>query len=104
MRTPIRMGKLFLDQYSLLHFSTGVLAYFWRFGFFVSIFAHILFEWIENTEFGMAFINRNLAHIWPGGKPWADSLLNRTGDTTTFALGWLIAEWLDRTGVNRGWY
>lgn len=98
------MGQLFLDQFSLLHFSTGVLAYFWRFDFLLSVLAHIFFEWIENTEFGMAFINLKMTDVWPGGKPRADSLLNRAGDTGAFAAGWLIAEWLDWTGLKRGWY
>ena len=51
------MGLRIFDQYSLLHFAVGVLAYFWSFSFFAIILIHILFEFIENTPVGMNFIN-----------------------------------------------
>jgi hypothetical protein len=98
------MGQQVLDQFSLLHFSTGVLAYFWGISFYVSVLLHIFFEWLENTETGMMFINLFLAGIWPGGKPRADSLRNMIGDTLVFAAGWLVAMQLDWIGINRRWY
>ena len=92
------MGVRFIDQYSLLHFATGVIAYFWGFGFLFSLVAHMLFEYFENTPAGIKFINENLADIWPGGKPRADSRLNIFGDNVFFGVGWILARILDMYG------
>ncbi len=98
------MGQRFLDQYSFLHYAVGVVAYFWGIPFVFAILVHTLFEWIENTSYGMRFINVTLHGIWPGGKPAADSLLNCTGDTLFFGLGWLAGKWTDDYGKARNWY
>jgi hypothetical protein len=98
------MGTRFFDQYSLLHFATGCIAYFWGFGFLLSLFAHALFEYVENTPAGIRFINQNLAGIWPGGKPRSDSGLNILGDNVFFAVGWAGAHALDIYGIAQGWY
>jgi group I intron endonuclease len=44
------MGYRAIDQYSLLHLSVGVIAYFWSISLFTTIFIHILFEIIENCQ------------------------------------------------------
>ncbi len=90
------MGYRAIDQYSLLHLSVGVIAYFWSISLFTTIFIHILFEIIENTHFGMNLINTYFQHWWPGGKPYPDNLLNNTTDTIFTALGWLLAYKLDK--------
>ena len=96
------MGKRFLDQYSLLHFASGVVAYFWGVPMKWWILAHLTFELSENTVVGMKFIN-NLAW-WPGGKPHADSFVNIVGDNVTAFAGWWIASKLDQEGKRRKWY
>ena len=98
------MGLRFLDQYSLLHASVGVVAYFWGFGFLTSLLLHTLFEWAENTPTGIQFINTTLHGIWPGGKPRADAFTNVVGDTVTFAIGWIVAKALDAHGIQKKWY
>jgi len=89
------MGNTLLDQYSLLHGAVGVVAYFWQIPFVWAILIHTLFEWVENTETGMALINRVFvregAFGWPGAKTAADSLVNCVGDTAAFAVGWGVA-------------
>jgi hypothetical protein len=90
------MGLRFFDQYSLLHFSVGVLAYFWSISFFITIMIHILFEFIENTPVGMNFINNYFLKWWPGGKTHPDNLLNRTSDTIFTGMGWIMAQQLDK--------
>ena len=90
------MGLRAFDQYSLLHFAVGVVAYFWSFSFFIVIIVHILFEFVENTPVGMNFINTYFLQWWPGGKTHPDNLLNRTSDTIFTGLGWLLAYQLDR--------
>lgn len=90
------MGLRVFDQYSLLHFATGIIAYFWSLSFFITILIHILFEFIENTPVGMYFINTYFIGWWPGGKSHPDNLLNRTSDTIFTGLGWLIAYKLDK--------
>jgi hypothetical protein len=53
---------------------------------------------------GIRFINQNLAGIWPGGKPRADSNLNIFGDNVFFGVGWLAARLLNLYGIRSGWY
>lgn len=97
------MGKQILDQFSLLHVAVGVVAYFWGVPLLVAVGIHIVFEIVENTAWGISFIN-NWLTLWPGGKPYADSAINQISDIVTFAGGWLVAAWLDRFGVEREWY
>ncbi len=84
------MGTAFYDGYSVLHIAVGVVAWHWGIGFLSWVLMHALFEFLENTATGMHFINTYVT-AWPGGKPLADSLLNRTGDTVFAAFGWWIA-------------
>ena len=97
------MGQQFLDQYSILHFSSGAIAYFWGIDFFKWLLIHASFEVVENTEGGMKFINENLTW-WPGGKPKADKMLNILGDNAAALLGWWVASKLDKTGKEKKWY
>ena len=98
------MGKHFADQYSLLHFAVGVVAYF--FGFSMTNFnlIHIIFELVENTGVGMKFINVYFKNVWPGGKPEADALVNSFGDVIFGALGWWFASVVDFYGKKYNWY
>lgn len=77
------------DKYTYLHFSVGVVVYFLGFKLITTILAHILFEFLENTEMGIKFINAYLAWFWPGGKEIPDTQLNSIGDTIGVILGWL---------------
>jgi hypothetical protein len=90
------MGLRAFDQYSLLHFAVGVVAYFWSFSFLITVVVHILFEFIENTPVGMNLINTYFTQWWPGGKTHPDNLLNKTSDTIFTGFGWLAAYQLDR--------
>ena len=89
------MGRTWFDQYSLLHLAVGIVAYFWSISLFMTIIIHILFEIIENTQFGMNLINTYFKYWWPGGKSYPDSLLNNTTDTIFTGIGWLLAYKLD---------
>ena len=60
------MGSYFTDKFSLLHFATGIIVYYWNMSFLLWFILHLLFEYIENTESGMNIINK--IHLWPGGK------------------------------------
>ena len=97
------MGKQFLDQYSLLHYSTGVAAYYWGVPFWTWVVIHVGFEVAENTKSGMRFINTSLT-FWPGGKPKQDTLLNVAGDNLSAILGWYCAKLLDEYGKEHEWY
>ncbi len=90
------MGYRLFDQYSLLHFAVGVVAYFWSISFLMIIVIHILFEFIENTGVGMNLINTYFTQWWPGGKTHADSMLNRFSDTIFTGIGWLASYQLDK--------
>jgi len=97
------MGKYFFDQYSLLHFSVGVVAYFWGFTFITWLILHLFFELMENTKVGLYIINNYISY-WPGGKPKSDTLLNIFGDNVFAILGWFCAYYLDNVGYKTGWY
>ena len=97
------MGNQFLDQYTLLHFASGVVEYFWGVPGFNWFLAHMAFELIENTEEGMRFINTKLT-FWPGGKPKRDEFVNMLGDNISAGVGWWVASKLDETGKREGWY
>ena len=97
------MGNQFLDQYSLLHYASGVLAFHWGITPFAWFLSHAAFEFVENTEPGMKFINGYLTW-WPGGKPFADSALNMLGDNLSAAAGYWSAHYLDKKGKEWGWY
>lgn len=88
------MGLLVIDQYTLLHFATGVMAYFWGIEFKVLMIIHTIFELSENTGTGMAIINK--ITFWPGGKTAPDSNINILGDTLGAAAGWWSAYHLDK--------
>lgn len=49
---------------------------------------HLIFEYLENTVYGMKLINK--ITLWPGGKDYADSVLNSIGDQFYALLGWLF--------------
>jgi hypothetical protein len=95
------MGNDLIDQYSILHFSVGVITYFWQIPFLLGFIGHLIFEYFENTPQGMNIINKyfvreNTILRWPGGKDKPDSFLNSMiGDNLFYALGWIISKVLD---------
>ena len=88
---------LFFDQYSYLHFACGIIAYYWNLSFNNWLVLHTLFELLENSQFGMNFINTKLT-FWPGGKPRSDNLINIIGDTIFTLIGWYSSYYLDTVG------
>jgi hypothetical protein len=88
------MGYYWIDQYSILHFATGIIAYFWGISLYTTLILHILFELFENTTYGMIFINKWFP-IWPGGKDHPDSLINCISDTLFTFIGWILSYKLD---------
>lgn len=91
------MGQYLLDQYSLLHFAVGVIAYFWGISATLTFVAHVLFELVENTKMGIYFINTYI-RFWPGGKPKADSYINQVSDTVMIMIGWYVSQLADMYG------
>jgi len=85
------MGVVFIDRFSLLHFSVGALFYTINIDFIYTILAHTVFEIIENAPFGVNFINTHLS-FWPGKKRLADTFKNSTSDLLFSIIGWLSAK------------
>lgn len=102
------MGTYFADQYSLLHFSVGTIAYFWNFSLFFGFIIHFIFEIIENTNLGVHIINKYIIEpglfSWPGEKHHPDTIINIIGDNIFFIIGWIIAYSLDYIGIKNKWY
>lgn len=87
------MGKYFFDQYSYLHFAIGIVLYFW-FDLKTSIIVHTIYELIDNTPFFANIVNKYIT-LWPGKKPYSDTLTNTIGDTFFFIIGWISAYIVD---------
>ena len=97
------MGSKLLDQYTYLHFATGIISYFWGVSFKTIFILHTIFEILENSELGIIFINKYFK-FWPGGKPKADTIINCIGDTISISIGWYSAYLLDILGNKYGLY
>ena len=101
------MGEKIADQYSLLHFSVGTVAYFLKFSFLTALILHLLFEYFENTENGVKIINRYIikpgVFKWPGEKRKPDSYINSLFDNLFFIFGWILAFMLDKYGQKNKW-
>jgi len=97
------MGNYLLDQFTYLHFAVGIIAYFWNISLLKWFILHSIFEFLENTPYGIKFINKYIT-FWPGCKPKSDSIINTFGDTLGAIIGWLSAYYLDKLGNKYGWY
>ena len=97
------MGLYAIDQFSLLHFAAGIVAYFWGFSALFTLVSHIVFEVTENTSMGMHFINHYFP-FWPGGKPYADSILNQVSDTGMTMIGWYVSQLADAYSAEKHLY
>ena len=80
-----------MDQYSLLHVATGIIARYWNISLLTWVLLHTLFELLENTDIGRHVINKYIT-LWPGGKPAADTAVNTFGDFLFAVIGWLFAD------------
>jgi hypothetical protein len=96
------MGEFFFDQYSLLHFAVGIIAYFLNINIINLLIIHLIFEFIENTKTGINIINKYLL-FWPGGKNFSDTSMNSLGDIISSILGWLCAYYINKTGLKNNW-
>lgn len=90
------MGLYLIDKYSIIHFFSGIIAYNIGMNLYIYILFHIIFEYLENTDFGIHFINKYLISFWIGGKESSDSLINRFGDVIFGVIGWLVAYYYNK--------
>jgi hypothetical protein len=93
------MGNKIIDQYSLLHFSSGCIAYFFGINLTYWIIIHTIFELTENSSKGVYFID-NYLKFWPGGKKAPDNLLNSLSDLIFAIIGFMCAYYLDKYYTN----
>ena len=89
------MGFDILDEYSLLHMASGIIAFFFDISFTNWFLLHAAFEYLENTPNGVYFID-NYIWFWPGGKLQADSLSNSISDQFFAMLGWILAYYVKK--------
>lgn len=85
------MGVYFTDTFSLLHFASGIIAYYWNIPFVNWFIYHSLYELIENRPTMVKLIDS--IPIWPGGKKSSDSFINSIGDTFYALLGWIFTNY-----------
>ena len=87
------MGFALLDEYSLLHFASGIVLYYWNFSLTQTILGHSAFELFENSDGGMRFINDyfyyNQTKLL---KTEPDNITNMFGDTMSCIAGYMVAQ------------
>lgn len=84
-----------IDQYSYLHFASGVTAYFVGIKLRNWILLHLAVDLIENSGWGIKIIKRYLYFIkQPRLGP--DPPLNIIADNIFAIIGWYSAKYLDR--------
>ena len=94
------MGQTAFDAFSYLHWCTGSFLGFWIYetsltvsrGFWLMMALNVGFEFFENSDAGMSFINS--LPLWPGGKHIADAPVNIVTDICAVAGGYLVSRWL----------
>lgn len=87
---------VFFDQFSLLHFASGIIAYFWGLPLMWWFIIHAVFEFVENTELGTKFINTYIP-VWPGGKHTKETFENSViGDNVSAVAGWIFASSVEK--------
>jgi hypothetical protein len=86
------MGYNFFDTFSILHFGTGIVVYYWGLSLPVWLIVNIIYETLENTV-ARKYIDK--IPKWPGGKKFSDSIINSIGDTIFGILGWMFAAAID---------
>lgn len=89
---------MFTDQFSLLHFATGIIAYYSGLSLGQWFLIHATFELLEDTQTGVRIINKLFGKIWPGcGKKEPDSFLNsEIGDNFYAVLGWIFSWYINK--------
>lgn len=88
------MGDKLIDQFSYLHLSTGLIAYFLKIRFIDWFYLHLFFEIVENTPEIIWFVD-NYITFWPGGKKGPDELHNSITDQIFAMTGWYLGKFLD---------
>lgn len=87
------------NKFSLLHVASGIIAYFWGLPLVWWIVIHALFEYAENTNMGIKFINRYVP-LWPGGKQEKETFVNSMiGDNVSAVLGWMLASFVENKKI-----
>jgi hypothetical protein len=87
------MGELFTDKYSIYHFSSGVIAYYFGVSFVKWFIIHAVYELLENSRLQKEL---DKIEIWPGRKPRPDTFVNSMSDQFYTMLGWSIAYAMNR--------
>ena len=91
------MSRQFFDQFSLLHFASGVTAYFWfhhLVSFKTFLIFMVLFELFQNSAVGMDFMNHYIP-IWPKNRREPEPWVNMMSDVLFLIIGWQSAFYLD---------
>ena len=83
------MGFYFTDNFSLLHFASGIIANYLGLSLLNWFILHLIYEILQNSYYGIWFIN-NVIVLWPGGKLNYDSYINIIGDQFYGILGWIF--------------
>ena len=85
------MGIYFTDTFSLLHFASGIIAYYWNVSIVQWFIFHMLYEIIENRPNIVKMIDT--FPLWPGGKKNPDLIINSLGDQFYSILGWIFTHY-----------
>lgn len=85
------MGSALFDTFSLLHFASGIIAYYWGINIKNWFIINIIYELVDNIFWKHMQKIPNL----PGGKPERDYFINSVSDICFGLIGWLFAKLFD---------
>lgn len=86
------MGTNTFDTFSILHFASGIIAYYWGISLHIWIILNIIYEIFDNI---IALELIGSIKIWPGGKKYKDNLINSFSDVVFGVAGLVTVAMLD---------
>jgi hypothetical protein len=94
--------SVLLDQYSYLHFASGITAYFIGFRLRTWFLLHLVVDLFENSSWGIQIIQQYLK-LFLRPRYGSDPPLNIVMDNVIAILGWLSAYYLERYCLDSGY-
>ena len=91
-----------LDQYSYLHFASGVTAYFVGFRLKTWFIIHLGVDLLENSPPGIYLIKKYLYYFWRP-REGSDPAWNIVADNVLALVGWISAYYLETWCHERGY-
>lgn len=91
-----------IDQFSYLHFASGITAYFFGFKLKNWMLLHLAFDIFDNSNWGIQFVQKYVSFL-KQPRYGSDPPLNIIVDNIISVLGWVSAYYLVQYCTDRGY-